>query len=261
MELIVFSAIFAIAAVSFVGVLLSITRLQVRQSAAAEVNQQSLFLLQTLERYIGQSSLVEMDPDTPSSTLKLRMPVSQTDPTYIYLSGERVYVKETDGGEPQPLTSDKVRVTNLSFTKRFNPGSRDAVSLTFSMEYAAGNVQQRFLQAFDVSVARVSAATFDSNIVPSTANTFKLGVSQNDWQSINNTLFFNGPYVGIGVSSPNQTLELNGGLRLSTTLSLPTCDVGQRGTLWYVQSGSGVKDSLRVCVKNASDTYAWFTIY
>ncbi len=261
LELVIFSAIFAIASVSFIGILVTITRIQVRQSAAAEVNQQSLFLLQTLQRYIEQASLVEMSADTATSTLKLRMPLSSIDPTYVYLSGEKAYLKETDSGEPQVLTSDKVKVTNLTFTKRVNPAGRDSVSLSFNMEYNSQNFQQRFSQMLNTSVARVSAATFDSNIVPSTGNTLKLGVSANDWQSINNTIFFNGANVGIGASSPGQTLEVNGGVRLNTTASAPTCDVNQRGTLWYTQSGGGSKDTFRVCIKNASDTYAWFTIY
>jgi type II secretory pathway pseudopilin PulG len=261
LELLIFSAIFAIASVAFIGILVTVSRIQVRQSAATEVNQQSLFLLQTLQRYIEQSSLVELAADTATSTLKLRMPSSQIDPTYIYLSGTKVYLKETDGGAAQPLTSDKVNGTNLTFTKRSNPSGRDSVSLTFTMDYNAANPQQKFSQLLSTSVARVSAATFDSDVVPNTGGVRKLGLSAEDWKSINNTIFFSGSNVGIGASSPNQTLEVNGGVRLLTTSGQPTCDVNQRGTLWYTQSGGGTKDYFRVCVKNASDTYAWFTIY
>lgn len=261
LELVIFSAVFAIASVSFIGILVAVTRIQVRQGAAAEVNQQSLFLLQTLQRYIEQASLVEMTAGVATSTLKLRMPNVQRDPTYVYLQNQNVYLKETDTGEAQVLTSSRVKVTNLTFIKRANPAGRDSVSLAFNMEYDARNLQQAFSQVLNTSVARVSAATFDSNIVPSAGGTLTLGVSANDWKSINNTIFFNGANVGIGVTSPNQTLELNGGMRLNTATAQPNCDVNQRGTLWYTQSGAGTKDFLRVCIKNASDTYAWFTIY
>lgn len=261
MELVIFSAIFAIASVSFIGILVAVTRIQVRQGAAAEVNQQSLFLLQTIQRYIEQASLVEMTADAATSTLKLRMSSVQKDPTYVYLQNQKVYLQETDAGESQALTSNRVKVTNLTFIKRANPAGRDSVSLTFNMEYDARNLQQAFSQMLNTSVARVSAATFDSNIVPSAGGTLTLGVAANDWKSINNTLFFNGANVGIGVASPNQTLEVNGGIRLNTAAAQPNCDVNQRGALWYAQSGAGTKDYLRVCVKNASDTYAWFAIY
>jgi hypothetical protein len=56
-------------------------------------------------------------------------------------------------------------------------------------------------------------------------------------------------------------LEINGGLRLNTTAGQPQCTSTIRGTFWIVQGGTGVKDSVSVCVKNASDTYQWATIY
>ena len=49
LEMVIFAALFALAAVSFMTILVSVTRIQVRQGAAAEVNQQSQFLLQTIQ--------------------------------------------------------------------------------------------------------------------------------------------------------------------------------------------------------------------
>ena len=42
--------------------------------------------------------------------------------------------------------------------------------------------------------------------------------------------------VGIGTSTPEVSLEINGGLRLNTTLERPTCNESTRGTLWYVRN-------------------------
>jgi len=67
--------------------------------------------------------------------------------------------------------------------------------------------------------------------------------------------------VGIGTTTPNQKLEVNGGMRLNTTVSKPTCDSSQRGTFWVTQGGAGVKDTVEVCAKDAGDAYAWRTIY
>jgi hypothetical protein len=117
------------------------------------------------------------------------------------------------------------------------------------------------LQNLNISVARVGAATFDSNITPGANNTYTIGSVAQDWKSINGTLYFSGSNVGIGISSPGQTLEVNGGVRLNTSTGQPSCSSGQRGTFWVVESGSGVKDSVQVCVKNASDTYMWSAIY
>jgi hypothetical protein len=72
-------------------------------------------------------------------------------------------------------------------------------------------------------------------------------------------LFVNGGtgYVGIGIGVPNQTLEINGGMRLNTTLTKPTCSDGQRGTFWYNQSAAGDTDIIFACMKSAADAYAW----
>ncbi|OGH69713.1 MAG: hypothetical protein A3C90_04025 [Candidatus Magasanikbacteria bacterium RIFCSPHIGHO2_02_FULL_51_14] len=67
--------------------------------------------------------------------------------------------------------------------------------------------------------------------------------------------------VGIGITSPSQALEVNGGVRLNTADAKPTCDSDKRGTFWVTQGASGVKDNVEVCAKDASDAYAWRTIY
>jgi hypothetical protein len=67
--------------------------------------------------------------------------------------------------------------------------------------------------------------------------------------------------VGIGTTEPGAKLEVDGGIRLNTTATKPTCDASTRGTLWFTKGGAGTKDSLEVCAKDASDVYAWRTIY
>jgi hypothetical protein len=76
-------------------------------------------------------------------------------------------------------------------------------------------------------------------------------------------LFVNGTTgnVGIGTTAPEAKLEVNGSIRLNTTIAKPTCDSSQRGTLWFTQGGAGVKDTLEVCAKDATDVYAWRTLY
>lgn len=260
-ELLVFSAIFAIVMATFISVLVSTTRIQSKQYALAEVNSQSLFTLRTIERLVAQSSLVDIPVGQATSSLKLRMPDSSSDPTYIYLSGGVVYVKYTDSGSPEPLTSSRVNVSSLSFVRRPNSPGHDSVNVSLVVEYVTSNPQHQFSQALSTAVSRVSAATFDSNLIPSSTATYNLGVTGQIWNSVNNIIYFSGSNVGIGVSGPTQTLEINGGMRLNTTASKPTCSSSQRGTFWVTQSGAGTKDSVEVCVKNASDTYTWFAIY
>jgi len=260
-ELLIFSAIFSIMAISFLSVLVSSVQIQAKQNATAEVTQQSQLLLDSIQYYVQSASLVETPADAATTTLKLRMSSSTIDPTYIYLSGNTVYLQQTDSAAPQPLTSDKVSVSNLDFTKRANSPGHDSVSVGFTIAYNSSSSQQSFLQNLNISVARVGAATFDANITPGTNNTYTLGSVAQDWKSINSTIYFSGSNVGIGISSPGQTLEVNGGVRLNTTTAQPTCSSGQRGTFWVVEAAGGAKDSVQVCVKNASDTYIWSSIY
>ena len=260
-ELLIFSAIFSIMAISFLSVLVSSVQIQMRQNATSEVTRQSQLLLDTIQYYVQTASLVETPADTATSTLKLRMASSTIDPTYIYLSGNTAYLQQTDGAGAQPLTSNKVSISNLTFTKRANSPGHDSVSVGFTIAYSSPTAQQTFLQNLNISVARVGAATFDSNITPATNKTYTIGSVAQDWKSINNTIYFSGSNVGIGISTPAQSLEINGGLRLNTSVGQPVCASGQRGTFWVVESGAGIKDSVQVCVKNASDTYIWSTIY
>jgi len=70
-----------------------------------------------------------------------------------------------------------------------------------------------------------------------------------------------GGNVGVGTTNPNAKIEINGGLRLNTSASKPVCDESQNGTLWLTKGGIGVKDTLEVCAKDASDVYAWRLLY
>jgi hypothetical protein len=70
-----------------------------------------------------------------------------------------------------------------------------------------------------------------------------------------------GGNVGIGTTSPQQKLEINGGIRLNTATAKPTCAAGIRGTLWYVQGGAGVADTVEACTKDAGDAYDWRALY
>jgi hypothetical protein len=42
---------------------------------------------------------------------------------------------------------------------------------------------------------------------------------------------------------------------------LPVCNLLTHGRLWFVAGATGVKDSLSACAKDATNTYAWRTLY
>lgn len=257
-EVVVFTAVLSGMALVFLSILVVITRVQVRESAVAEVNQQSHFILRTVEDLVMRSSVIQMESDAATSTLKLRMSSSTEDPTYIFLNDGKVYVRETDSGENMALSSDKVRVDELTFIKRSQGAAKDAVSVSISVSYNTENIQQYFTRKLVSGVERASAAVFDSSIVPSVSNTYGIGASQNDWKSINNTLYFANGKVGVGVLSPTQTLDVSGGIKISPSGSMPTCDTTRRGLIWMtIGFELDEEDVLYVCAKNSSAEFTW----
>lgn len=231
LELIVFVAIFSFTIVGFVSILVSITKVQVKQGSSAEVSQQSQYILQTLQYYVERSSLIEAETNTASSSIKLRMTADAEDPTLIFASGTGIYIK-VGTGENLPLTSNRVSVSNMTFTKRSSAPAKDSVSIGFTISFNTQNLQQQFSQAFSSAVVRVNAATFDSNVNPNAGGTLILGDSSNYWKSINGTIYFNGQNVGIstGVTAPNARLQVAGG-------DVYTSDAG-RGVILKSSSGS-----------------------
>lgn len=77
-------------------------------------------------------------------------------------------------------------------------------------------------------IFRVSAATFDSDIVPDVVGAYGLGVSEGDWASINNTIFFSGSNVGVSEPSPTASLHVQGDVRVDD------------GDVYIDDNGSGV---------------------
>jgi hypothetical protein len=54
---------------------------------------------------------------------------------------------------------------------------------------------------------------------------------------------------------------MTGPLRNQPAGARPGCSAANRGTLWHENGVSGVKDTVAVCAKDASDAYAWRTVY
>ncbi len=208
LETLVFIGIFSVAIVAFMGIFVSTSRVLVRQSGAAEVTSQSQFLLQNLQYYIERSSNVDMAAGTATTTLRLRMPDSAQDPAVFQLSGNAVTLTVA-GGAASVLTTNKVRVADLSFTKRANARAHDAVAVAFTMEYNTDNLTRKFLQALHISVARVAAATFDSDLLPANGS-LNLGSDELGWSSINSLINFSNNNVGIGIV-PAAKLQVSGG--------------------------------------------------
>lgn len=55
-------------------------------------------------------------------------------------------------------------------------------------------------------------------------------------------------------------IPVDGGIKLIGKAQ-PTCDSTHQGTFWNSGHSAGVKDSIAVCAADASNAYAWRTIY
>jgi len=66
-----------------------------------------------------------------------------------------------------------------------------------------------------------------------------------------NAIWFDGTVFRLMNSSPVSAL----------TGAQPTCSVALRGRFWTVFGATGTKDSVTVCAKDATNAYAWRTIY
>ncbi len=258
-ELIIFSAIFAIVSVAFLSILVAVVRVQSRQGAANEVNQQSDFALATIQRIVEQSSQIEGTAGVAVTDVTMRMPEDADDPTRVYVQNGQIFV-QVNGGASEPLTTEAVEVTSASFVKRANPGGKDSLSVVMTISNNSDNPTRYFARAINVLVSRVSAATFDSDVIPNTGDTFKLGVSSQKWDSVNEVIFFDGSNVGIGAQNPTSKLEVDGGVRLNAGGARPSCTSGIRGTVWVTQNGGGTPDTIDACLKTSTSTYSWVAI-
>ena len=158
MELIVFIAIFSLVIVSLITIFVAMINLQTSQTATAQVNQESQFLLQQLQYYISSARLVDMPQDVPANTLVLRAFSSSADPTSIMASGSVAYVQVGAGNAWQALTSNKVSISGISFTRHFNASTSsaafgtDSVSFSFTLSATSTN-GTHYTQSFESSVA------------------------------------------------------------------------------------------------------------
>lgn len=211
-EILIYAAVFSVSAVFLVNILTSITNIQLKQASVNEVNQQISFVSETVKRYIRESSVVSNSAGTASSSLSLRMASSSLDPTIFYTDSSMLYMQEGTS-TAVALTNDKVLVSNFSVTKYENPGGNAVVQVDLTIDYNSSSTQGKVSQTWRSAIARVSAATFDSSILPNADGTLNLGASGAKWQDAYfggtvrsaGDIAFTGSSVGLILVSPSST--------------------------------------------------------
>lgn len=211
-EVLIYAVIFSISAVFLVNILTSVTQTEVRQNSMNNVSQQVTFVANTIQRLVRQSSLIQNPSGVASTTLSLRMSSSTQDQTYIYTdaSSTAIYLKTVDASGTASttfaLTDDAVTVGNFTVTKFEVPGGSAVVQVDLTLNYNTGVPRAKVARTWRGAISRVSAATFDSSLVPNAAGTFDLGGSSAAW----NNGFFAGNVnitgkLGIGTTPTDLT--------------------------------------------------------
>ena len=256
-EILIYTGIFSIISVLLVSILVTFTRIDATQTATAEVANQANFVLSQIRRLTAASSAFEVRDVAGQKELWLYPKGYTTNPTKISRSGGAITLSEA-GAPAAPLTTTRVVADSLIFTKYSNPPGPDVVGVDMALSYAGGTPAESHSRNFRTAIARVSAATFDTDLVPG-SGAADVGLTGSRWDKG----YFSGGLGLGGASDPllPVRLEIDGGLRLSTAAAKPSCGAGTRGTFWVAQGAAGAKDNVEVCAKDAANAYAWRTIY
>ena len=212
------------------------------------------FLLQNLQRYIRESSAIEMDSGVIASTVKLRTKETSKDPTLIYLANDLVYLQEGNGA-PFLLTNNKVKVQKLEFEKIVNESGHDSLRVNVLLAYNTDNPKLQITRSAQIVIPRISTVVFDSNLLPNSNKTYSLGSINSRWRDLTlaedfligvnggslimgtGTLIEPTDYLLIFTSGVNALRVASSGRSflggLLTVANLNADPVGSRGALYY----------------------------
>ena len=221
-EVIVYSAVFTVTATLFLGIFSTVTRIQNREVGSIEVERQMQSVIQNLQTYVRDSSVIEMLPSATTSILRLRVLSSAKDPTLIYLSSTAIYIKEGNA-LPLPITNEKVSVGSLIFKKFVNDAGHDAVQVALAISYNTQNPLLQITRNAQISIARVSTVVFNSDLTPTLHNVFSLGTSTARWRDVYATRNI---VVGKRLIAGTSTLSDVVRLVVSSTAALRVDNVG-----------------------------------
>ncbi|MBN2197627.1 discoidin domain-containing protein [Candidatus Wolfebacteria bacterium] len=189
-EIVIYVSIFAVVGGLATAILITATKVQQNESASSEVGGQMNFVLQTIQRLVRSSSNIEIEAGIATSSLKLRMADSAKDPTCIYLESGKIKLAEGPGDNPEncvltaiDLTDDNVVVDSLNFRKITSYPGHDSVSVDIQITYNSESPDSQVERALQTAVSRVSAATFDANILPGSSS-YDIGQIGSPWQKI-----------------------------------------------------------------------------
>lgn len=219
METVLYMALFVGVGALITGITINSLEISKRETASTEVVQQLNFVMGTVQKLVGDASLIEAvyetdgdidptndptvinesnqcDDTTAYCTLRLRFENDNLDPTWVIASSAGVYLVSGDANEAgdtpltidEPasdrLTTDAVLVDFLRFTKYELPGGHALARVNLSLTYNTDVEKFRITKSLASAIGRVTAATFDDSLVPNTTNTYDLGIDGLTWRNL-----------------------------------------------------------------------------
>lgn len=204
-EVLIYTGILSITGALLSGVLINTTKIKGRETASIEVNNQLNFALQNIQRAIMDSSVIDITAGVSTSTLNLKFKDNAQNPTQFYISNGVLY-KQVATAAAQPVTNSNVVVNAVNFLKISGYTGHDSVQVDLTLSYNTASTSQdfSFSRSLSSAIARVSAATFDSNLIPGADNNYDIGQTTARW----NNMYLSGK-LGIGTTAPAAQLHLN----------------------------------------------------
>lgn len=182
-ELLIYVAIFVVSAMFLVGVLIAITRVQNKQTSSNEVLQQTTFVGNFIQRLVRESSVIDMPTGESTTSIRLRMSESGVDPTLVFSSGTIIYASQGTSSAVA-ITNSSIVVNEFSVTKLQNSANQAVLDVYFVLNYDTENPQFAASKSYRSAITRISAATFDSHLLPGAA-TYNIGQQgATTWQRI-----------------------------------------------------------------------------
>ncbi|MFA5386691.1 MAG: glycine-rich domain-containing protein [Candidatus Paceibacterota bacterium] len=261
-EILLYVGITAVIAGSIFGILNIVSKQGLHEAALNESSNQLNFVMQTVQRLVRGSSLIEspVATTTVTSTLKLRMEDPLKDPTCLSLvDGAIKLAQGPDESNRQNctstlsnLTDSSVVVDQLDFKKFSQYPGHDVISLNIQITASSTNPNSRTTRNLQASIARVSAATFDSDLIPGSNDAYSIGISSgNFWKNAAFTGdLLAGGKVGIGTTTLTDVLNVVGTISMTgfkmltgaTSGYVLTTDADGVGTWQQTAAGSPATD-------------------
>jgi hypothetical protein len=90
-----------------------------------------------------------------------------------------------EGDNPQvTITSPNIKITSLVFNKIGNPGGLSTITMTVALVYNTPDPTLQIAKTLSSAIAHVSAATFDTDLLPDSSESRSIGGSSLKWKDL-----------------------------------------------------------------------------